>query len=556
MTKNGSMGQNKKIRTYLDYVPESVKEQLSKAWGERKRETYAAAEKHGIRIEQGDSFNKVVTFELESGHYHVVSGIVSTKDISPDYSDVGTLCSGLMKQMVAAEKEKGCIPLFASNVCDWDSRYAKEVGANVRLRDSVIKSCRENDIVLTGGETANLGDQVRGKGMSWMFTLLSRYTSPLTNSTMHLNNATDFALQNTFKNVADGKNYEITHEKGMPLLQVKKKTKLLMTADGTGSKSITCEHINRRTDIRDTLAMCCDDATREGAFPVIASIGVHAENSRGRYQIIDNMIDAGRDNLIPLVGCVFHESPDVSTYIMNGVALSEVKERTSNASKKIEPGLPLVLLHEEQRSNGITMQRRILSETFGNEWYNVRGSEAFNFINDRLQGKYLGLNLNDEGRTLGELVAQPSTPYFRVDSMMPEQLLDKIRFRINVSSGGIIGKNRRFLEPVEMGAKYYDVFDAPPLILLLQMASRVEEAKGVVTDKVAYYTWGCGNGAVIATTDPESVRDYYTSKGIRARIGGVVTEQHEINIVSKCLDSTLKSEPHVIRHKYTEEPLG
>jgi len=544
-----------KIRTYLDDVPENVKEQLSKAWGERKTETYAAAKKHGIKIEQGYSFNKVVTFELFPGYYHLTSGIVSVKDISPAYSDIGVLTSGLVDRMVEEEREKGCNPLFASNVCDWDSKYAKEVGANIRLRDSVIRSCKENNIVLTGGETANLGDQIRGKGMSWMLSLLSEYEPTLTGQKIKLDNFMDYELKKTFESIAD-RDYEIVYEKGMPLIHKKKKSKLLMTADGTGSKSIVCEQAGERTDIDDTLAMCCDDATRDGAFSIAATIGIHAENSKGRKQIIDNMIKSGRKNLIPLVGCTFHQSNDVNTYIMSGVALSEVKYEPRNAGEEIKPGLPIVLLHEEQRSNGITTQRKILSETFGEDWYKIKGFEAFRNLNDKLQGKYSGLKLDGEKRTLGKLVAQHSTPFFSVDSLMPKKMLDKIKFRINVSSGGLIGKSRRFLEPFGVGANYYDVFDSPPLILLLQMASQIEGAKGIVTDKVAYYTWGCGNGAAIGTTEPEAVRDYYNSKGIRSKIGGTVIAQPEIDITSRCLDSTLDSKPHIISHKYTEEPLG
>ena len=41
------------------------------------------------------------------------------------------------------------------------------------------------------------------------------------------------------------------------------------------------------------------------------------------------------------------------------------------------------------------------------------------------------------------------------------------------------------------------------------------------------------------------------SIGIHAKIGGVVTAQPEISIISKCIDSTQKIEPHVISHKYT-----
>ncbi len=548
------MEHEQKVRTYLDDVPEDEKERISKAWGERKAETYVAAEKHGIGIKQGESFNKVVTFELYPGYYHLASDIASTKDISPEHSGVGALCSGLINKTVAKEKANGCVPLFASNVCDWDSEYARNVGANVRLRDSVINECIENEIVLTGGETANLGDQVRKSGMSWMFTLLSRYDGPLTNPTAHTFSSIDSELRSTFDYMADGRNFQIVHGNGMPLLHVKRKSRFLMTADGTGSKSIVCDQVNQRTDIEDTLAAGGDDGPRDGAFPTAASIGVHAENSAGKNQIIDYMSKAGRKHLIPLIGCVFHESDDVSTYIMNGVVLSEVREGISQVGKKIEPGTKLVLLYEEQRSNGITPQRRIFSETFGEEWYKVNASDAFEFLNNRSGGKYSGLALHDR-RTLGQLVARSSTPYFRIDSMMPEELLDKINFRINVSSGGLIGKTRRLLEPFGMGADYSDVFDAPELILLLQMTSQVEGSKGTVPDKVAYYTWGCGNGAVIGTTDPVSVRDYYNRNGIRAKIGGVIKAQPEISVASRCLDSVLGKQ-YVITHKYTEKPLG
>lgn len=550
------MDEARKIRTYLDDVPEDVKAQLSRAWGERKRETYHAADKHGIKIEEGTSFNRVVTFELERGLYHITSDIVSTKDISPESSDVGVLTTEVIKKMVKREEERECTPLFASNVCDWDSGYAKEVGANTRLRNSIINTCIKNDIVLTGGETANLGDQVRKKGMSWQFTLLSRYNGSSGGLLEHAYNDMDSLLQDTFSCIADRNNYEIVYGNGMPLLHVKKKSKFVMTADGTGSKSIVCNQIDKRTDIKCTLEMCGGDAVRDGAFPILSSIGIHAEKPNIRDQIVYYMKKSGKEYSIPLVGCTFHNSDDVSTYIMNGVMLSEVRKKMAHVGKVIYPGLILVLLYEEQRSNGITTQRKILSETFGEEWYKIKVSDAFNYLNGKLQGKYSSLAPHDGNRTLGELVAQPSTPYFRIDSMMPEELLDKIKFRINISSGGLIGKTRRLLEPLGLGADYSDVFEAPDLISLLQMASLVEESKGIVSDKVAYFTWGCGNGAVIGTTDPIPIIDYYKTNGIKAKIGGIVKQQPQIKITSKCLESTLQNESYTVSHRYTEEPLG
>lgn len=541
------------IRTYLDDVPEDVKAALSRTWGDRKSETYAAANRHGIRYSQGDSFNRVLTFELEPGFYHISTGIASIRDIAPSYSDVGNMCEDLINGMAAEERSRKCTPLIASNVCDWDSGYARDVGANVRLRDSVIRACVGNDVVLTGGETANLGDQVRKKGISWMFNLLSRYDGSLT-STRQTDNPMDLALYDTFDRIAD-RNYEIVYGGGMPLLHIKKRSRFLLTADGTGSKSIVCEQIGKRTDIEDTLAMCCDDAAREGAFPVAATIGIHAENSNGRDQIVDYMIRAGKKHLVPLVGCAYHVSGDINTYTMSGVVLNEVRERTAHIGKEIDPGIALVSLHEEQRSNGITTQRRILSETFGDKWYEVPVLDAFRFLDKRLGGEYSGIEISDRERSLGELVAKPSTPYFRVDSMMPEELAEMIKFRVNISSGGLTGKTRRLLEPFGLGAHYSDPFDMPDLIMLLQMSSRIEGSRGIVPDEVAYYTWGCGQGAVIGTTDPDAVRGYYNSNGIKSKIVGVVTPRPEISISSRCLDSA-KNRPHVITHKYTEEPFG
>lgn len=552
--------EGKKIRTYLDDVPEDIKEQLSKEWGERKKETYAAADKHGIKIEVGQSFNKVVVMELEAGYYHFVSGIASASDISPEHSDIGDLCSNLINGMVRREREIGCVPIAASNVCDWDSNYAKSVGANVHLRNAVIGDCIENAVILTGGETANLGDQVRKTGMSWMFTLLSRYDGPTPERLIKLSREMDAELQETFGCIADRTNYGMVEINGEPMIHLKKRGKFILTADGTGSKSIVCDQVEQWTDSECTLAMCCDDASREGAFPIAASLGVHAETNRGKEQIIKNMIDSGRKHLIPIVGSVFHQSPDVYTYTMNGVVLSEVREESAQVGKIIKPGTGLVLLYEMQRSNGITMQRRIPSEVFGENWYKMTVADAFRQLNDKLGGKYEDLPLIGDDRTLGELVAQPSTPYFRVDSKMPRHVLETVKFRINVSSGGLIGKTRRLLEPKGLGAFYFNTFNAPVLILILQMASELQSRenpeKGIVTDLSAYYTWGCGIGAVIGTTAPDTVKGYYDANGVRARVGGVVVNSPEICVVSKCLESTQHEKPHVLRHPYTDKPLA
>jgi phosphoribosylaminoimidazole (AIR) synthetase len=516
-----------------------------------------AARKSGLEISEGNTFNQVITFTLEPGYYHLTSNIISIRDIA-DPEEVHSNVYKTIDNMARLEKEKGCIPLCASNTCDWNSAYAKSVGANVGLREAVITACVDNNIVLTGGETANLSNQLREKGMSWMFTLLSRYEGPLDLPASHdmpYNSVIDSVLQGTFRHIADKERFEIRCVNGMPLLHVKVKSQFLMTADGTGSKSIVCELVGDRTDIEDTLAAAGDDSPREGAFPVLASIGIHSEHHHGKVQILRNMIRAGERHSLPILGSVFHQSDHVYTYAMNGVILSAVTEGNKIGAELV-PGLYLVLLYEIQRTNGITLQRRVLEETFGPKWYNIKVSDALKQLSEKLGQETGNILRSETDKTLGELVCRPSTPYFRTDSLMPKELLDTIRFRVNASSGGLTGKTRRALEQSKLGADYFDLFDVPELILILQMASRVDGSEGMIPDEIAYYTWGCGNGAVVGTTHPEPVADYYRKSGILAKVGGKIIAAPEIRIRSRAFDSMQKAEPHILVHKYTELALG
>ncbi len=546
----------KKIRTYLDVVPEDKKEEISRTWGDMKRKTFVAA-KDRIVIDQEDSFNKVVAFTLGRGHYHMSSSITFVNDVS-DHKEIRSEVGKLMRNTVNAERENGFVPLLASNICDWDSGFAKDVGADTVLIDAVINGCIENGMVLTGGETANLGDQVRKKGISWMLTILSMHQGGAESSQpRRFKNNIDRRMQYTFQRMNDGLGkFEMAYVNGFPVLHVKEESKFIMTSDGTGSKSIICELVRNRSDPFCVLAMAGDDAPREGAFPVIASLGVDAEHLRGRKQTLSYMAEAGGRCSIPIVGSVYHQSDNVYTYIMNGTILSEIREGAALTGKEIVSGLPLVVLHEEQRSNGITLQRRIFEDAFGSKWYKIRAVDAFKALNGRLGSAQPEILQHGHYSSLGELVSRHSTPYFSADTRMPEELLDSIKFRVNVSSGGIIGKTRRLLEPHGLGADYDKLFDAPELILLLQMASRTRDSKGIIPDLVAYYTWGCGNGAVIGTGLPDKIVEYYSKSGIRAKKAGTVIADLEIRIKSSCLDSKIETEPLIVTHRYSEAQLG
>ncbi len=219
-------------------------------------------------------------------------------------------------------------------------------------------------------------------------------------------------------------------------------------------------------------------------------------------------------------------------------------------------GTELVALYEEQRSNGITLQRRVFEDAFGKEWEQIPAQKALEEMRKENPEKYKSTNTNNSS-TLGGLVATPSTPYFRPYSTMPHELRDSVKLVINVSSGGIFRKTRRALEPLGLGAEYESLFDCPELITLPQMASRSKNAgKGEIPNEVAYYTRGCGNGAIIGTTNPDGIAEYFERKGIRARKAGKITSKQEISISSRCLDAKQKAGKHTIVHMYSDKPLG
>ena len=548
---------SRKVRTYLDDVPEDEKEKISRVWGDAKQTTIIAAQERRIYTEIGDSFNRVVQFELEEGLYHMSTGMVSIHDISPDECDLGRVCSRLIDEIAAKEQKNSLTPLFASNACDWDAAYANETGAKDVFREAVIGHCLKNRIVLTGGESANLAGQLNRTGMGFMFTTLSRYEGENIENEDIQPTEMEERMAETYAHLPQNDCVEIVLIKGVPMIKVKKKTRFILTADGTGSKSRVCEYIDERTDIRCTLAGTGDDAERDGAFPLFTAIGVHSENDRGKEQILDNMKRAAADFHVPMIACAYQVSPDIHTYIMNGIMLSQVREKKKHRS--ITSGTPLVVLAEFQRTNGITTPINVFRETFGQEWYAVRAADALSDLKRRLGPQYDFFQLKEPDKTLGQFVAHPSTPYFRVSSLLSEELQESILLKINISSGGLFGKTRRSLEPRGMGADYTSLFESPDHITLVQMASRLPNPKGMIPDKAAYFTWGCGNGLVIATSEPGKVARHYMKNGIRAKYAGTVNYQPRISICSSALDALMRDDhykEYTLIHRYTEKQSG
>jgi phosphoribosylaminoimidazole (AIR) synthetase len=517
---------------------EAAKEEISRQWGRVKEATFVAAARHDLGITQGVGFTKVPVFELDTGYYHLATGMFSMRDIA----NTDELRKGLMRvinRLAGEERARGGTPLLASNLCDWDSSYAIKQGAHRVLMDAVTAACVSNGMVLTGGETANLIEQVRQTGMGLMFTILSRYDGPKKRGGP-LSDEMDQELKTTFGHIADmDGRFEIVTINGMPLLYVREPSKFILTADGAGTKSIACELVGQRTDVRDVIAMTGDDATRDGAIPLLASIGVHASGLGARRMLIPSMVEHGIEYNIPMLGCTYVPSSAISRSTVNGVMLSAV-DPSLGIGKPIEPGLKLVMLYDEQRTNGITLQRHILEQAFGEEWYKISFADALGSINFN-KAIYDGAFTGTVEMTLGQMVATPATPYFRLFSTMSEELRRSVIFNYTNSSGGLPENTKRYLSPHGLGASFAETFPAPELIRFLQLVATKHTGMSMIPDEEAYLIWSCGNGSVIGTTNPAGVVRHAQKNGIAAQVAGEVVDATQVSVTLRGLDGATRS---------------
>ena len=305
-----------------------------------------------------------------------------------------------------------------------------------------------------------------------------------------------------------------------------KSTLMNMSFDGVGTKIEFAERAGKFDTIsHDLLAMVCDDAVVRGAEPVlVGSIldvnSLKSKETRRSFieevrQLAKGYVESARDANVAIVN---GETAELGNRVggygefnsnWGAAVVWFADEARMLTGKEIKEGDKLVGLEEKGfRSNGLSLVRKVLEESYGKDWHTVEGGDI------TLQ------------RTL-----EPSKIYSAaVVEMMGGYDLDvepqaEVHGVAHITGGGLPGKLGRMLKPSGLGATIDQPFTPPPVM-------RYVQGKGHVPDKEAYRTWNMGQGMVIATPDPENVIDVAKKHKIHAREIGKVTETNSIMIRS------------------------
>jgi len=297
-----------------------------------------------------------------------------------------------------------------------------------------------------------------------------------------------------------------------------KGTLMNMGFDGVGTKMEIAERMNDYSTIAyDLFAMVCDDAVVRGAEPVLI----------GSILDINYLCDCSIEQIKQLAKGYTTAAKEAGVVIVNG-EVAELGDRVSGygpfnynwgaavvwfAKKErlftgyeIKEGQFLVGLKEEGfRSNGLSLLRKVMLNTYGDDWHNI----IYN------------------SEKIGKLALMPSKIYCTAILEMfggyNREAKANVSGIVHVTGGGIPGKLRRVLKPSGLGA----IIDSPfmPCDLMLHT-----QEKGDVPDDEAYRTWNMGNGMIVITCEPEKVIAIAKAHNIEAKVIGKTTKEKEIKI--------------------------
>jgi len=294
--------------------------------------------------------------------------------------------------------------------------------------------------------------------------------------------------------------------------------------DGVGTKMELAERIGDHSTIAfDLFAMVCDDAVVRGAEPVLIG-SILDVNTLGNEK--ESFIEQIKQLAIGYISAA--EAANVA--IVNG-EVAEIGNRVGGygsfnynwgsaivwfakkermfTGNEIKEGDYLVGLAEKGfRSNGLSLVRKIMQNTYGDEWH----KEEF------------------EGKSLAKLALEPSTIYSKTVCKMNGGYNNKERVKIHgvshITGGGIPGKLGRVLKASGFGAQIDSPFMPCKLMLHCQ-------EKGNVSDIEAYKTWNMGQGMIIITPEPKDVIAVAKEDGIEGQVIGRVIKNNKIVIKSK-----------------------
>ena len=294
--------------------------------------------------------------------------------------------------------------------------------------------------------------------------------------------------------------------------------------DGVGTKMEIAERINDHSTIAyDLFAMVCDDAVVRGAEPVLIgsildvnSLGKNGKNHLEQVkQLAQGYIGAAKDAGVAIVnGEVAELGNRVGgfgdfNYNWGAAIVWFAKKERLITGYDVKEGDHIIAFKENGfRSNGLSLVRKILKDTFGDNWHNE----------------------NHNGKNIAKLALVPSKIYCACVVDMFGGFLGEEKVKLHavshITGGGLPGKLGRVLKPSKLGAELFDLYDPCDLMLFCQ-------EKGNVKDDDAYRTWNMGNGMLIISSDSNKVIEIAKEYGINAKVVGKVIKERKVRIKNK-----------------------
>jgi phosphoribosylformylglycinamidine cyclo-ligase len=284
--------------------------------------------------------------------------------------------------------------------------------------------------------------------------------------------------------------------------------RLMLNSDGIGTKAEFAERAGKHdTMAYDLFAMLCDDSVRYGAEPVALSnvLDVNTLDRTTVQGLAKGMVKAAKDAGVAVVSGEIAElgarvgGYGKRNYNWGGTVLSIVRKELGGQG--MQAGNSIVGLKEKGfRSNGISLVRKIMEETYGVNWHKQK----------------MGVS------SLGDLALTPSKIYSRAAI----EMFEDAQGIAHITGGGIPGKLGRLLATKKLGADITDPLPPSDMMLLCQKLGGVDDAE-------AYKVWNMGQGMLIISARPEKIISIAAKYKIKANIVGEITSGSGLNIASK-----------------------
>lgn len=299
---------------------------------------------------------------------------------------------------------------------------------------------------------------------------------------------------------------------------------LVMSDDSTGSKIDLAFDVGKFDTLGyDLAAMVADDCVCTGAEPIAISntIDVPAIDATIIDQLMGGLAKACAAQKIVVPAGEIAEVPGaVAKGVWSATVVGIVAKDRVLKPETVQPGDAIIALRDSvARSNGFSLLRKILSDKFGERWYNEiwTAGGAMNRTSEASSGSW------------GEILLTPSVVYSAAILALIGRFGEPVRVPVkgiaHITGGGIPAKLRRVLRKSGCGAALTDLW--PPHQALVDVM-----ALGSVPAEEAYRTWHMGSGmlVIIEERHVKKALESLKANGIEARQAGVVTKEPAIEI--------------------------